>query len=514
MPRLTSSLDWQTAIAQSALPAALTALVLSLSCGGASASTEAMEPEFTPCRIGLAPSTVAAECASVSVPFTYDLAVEGSKNELLNTLPETLTLAIAKLPARTKSPAADPITLIAGGPGQSALESWPQLAAAFHPIRAHRDVYLIDQRGTGQSNALRCPKPPPNSGLTIDIAEVRSAASACFDAQDPGTQWFTTSVAVRDLDSVRKALGVSQWNVYGVSYGTRVALHYLKRYPSHTRTVIVDAVVPPQKPIGPELPLHAQSALDALLHRCENDAGCAEAFPDLSTKTQRLFASLKETPRSVQFENITQGSLDTLLFNDQHLALSVRLLTYSAYGNAILPSMLHDAAVNGNLAPFARQVALQENDLGNALSTGMHSAVVCTEDAQFIEFLSDRETLSETFLGDFIVDAMQATCESWPVGVIDDDFNDVLVSDVPVLALSGAVDPITPPSYAELAVRSLTNAKHIVNPHQAHTQAPLGCMPLVMAQFVETASPSTLNLDCLDRLTPPSLFIDANGPLP
>ncbi len=496
------------------LPIALVALFFGLINGQAQASENGTPAEFTPCRIGLAPSTMAAECTSIAVPFTYGLTPDGVSKDWVDTLPETVTLRIAKLPARIKSPAADPITLIAGGPGQSALESWPQLAAAFNAIRASRDVYLVDQRGTGQSNALRCPKPPADSGFDFDLAEVKSAATACFEAQAPGTQWFTTSVAVRDLDSVREALGISQWNLYGVSYGTRVALHYLKRYPTRVRSMIVDAVVPPQKPIGPELPLHAQTALDALLQRCADDTDCADAFPDLSIKTQRLFESLKATPRSVQFENITQGSLDTVLFNDQHLALSVRLLTYSAYGNAILPSMLHDAAVNGNLAPFARQVTLQENGLGNALSTGMHSAVVCTEDAPFITSMSDREALSKTYLGDFIVDAMQATCEAWPAGVIDDDFHEAIVSDVPVLALSGAVDPITPPSYAELAIDSLTNALHIINPHQAHTQAPLGCMPSVMAKFVETIQPSTLNLDCLERLAPLALFVDANGPLP
>ncbi|MEM7257563.1 MAG: alpha/beta fold hydrolase, partial [Pseudomonadota bacterium] len=317
-----------------------------------------------------------------------------------------------------------------------------------------------------------------------------------------------------DLDTVRDALGVAQWNLYGVSYGTRVAQHYLRRFPEHTRSVILDAVVAPQKPIGPEIPVHSQAALDALFERCAGDEGCNDAFPDLPEKTYALFESLKDDTRTVQYENVALGTVDTMQFNDQHLAATVRLLSYSSYGTAILPSMLHDAATNNNLAPFARQSAMQINQVGGALATGMHAAVICTEDAPTLDATADFSALANTYLGGFIVDAMLASCDQWPMGVIDSDFHEPVSSQVPVLALSGAVDPITPPAYADLAIESLTNARHIINPHQGHTQAPLGCMPSVMSQFIDTANPRDLHLECLERLSPPALFVDANGPLP
>ncbi len=466
--------------------------------------------EFTPCDIGTPPNTLAAECATLEVSFTHDLQPPNPDA----TTPETLTLSIARLSSRNKASAADPTTVIAGGPGQSAQDSWPQLAAAFHPILADRDVYLIDQRGTGKSSALRCPPAPSGSGFSTDLNDVEKAAIACYDAQNVPTQWFTTSVAVRDLDAVRKALGVEQWNLYGVSYGTRVALHYLRRFPEHTRALILDAVVPPQKPLGAELPLHAQQSLDALFTRCEARPGCTKAFPGLSKKVSELFTSLKESPRTVQFENLSRGAVESMPFTDQHLATSVRLLAYSSYGNAILPSMLYDAAVNGNLAPFARHVAIQERQLSSSMATGMHAAVICTEDVPELASLANRDSMKETYLGDFILDAMPVSCLPWPRGVMDADFHAPLASDVPVLALSGSVDPITPPEYAELAISELTNSRHLVNEHQAHVQAPLGCVPKIMSQFIATKDPDSLSVDCLDRLTPPALFIDANGPLP
>ena len=457
---------------------------------------------------------MAAECATVTVPFTHGLALGNSDSGVDKVAPKTLTLAIARIRARANQPASDPVTLLAGGPGQSATDSWPQLYSAFYPILANRDVYLIDQRGTGKSARMDCPVPPADTGLSLDLDVVRDASLKCYEQQTYPTEWFTTSVAVRDLDAVRAALGIEQWNLYGVSYGTRVALHYLRRYPENTRSVILDAVVAPQKPIGPELPLHSQHALEALFERCENDTGCADAFPDLAASTWALFNSLKQNPQTVQYENISLGALDSMEFNDQHLASTVRLLSYSSYGNAILPSMLYDAVINNNLAPFARQTAMQVSQLGNSMATGMHSAVICTEDAPFINSIANRDKLKETYLGDFIIDTMKASCEHWPSGIIDKDFHKPVISDIPVLALSGAVDPITPPEYAELALQSLSNARHIVNADQSHTQAPLGCMPSIMLQFIDTKNPQTIDLECLGRLTAPALFIDANGPLP
>jgi len=283
--------------------------------------------------------TLPAECASVDVPFTHGLNLSeplaNASTATGQTQPATLSLSVARIPARSKQTAADPITLIAGGPGQGA------------------------QASTGNSSVMKCPTPPPGSGFSIDLAEVEQAAHECHNAQTYRTEWFTTSVAVRDLDTVRESLGIEQWNLYGVSYGTRVALHYLRRFPKHTASLILDAVVPPQKPIGPELPLHSQQSLDALFERCEMDTGCAAAFPNLAENTEQLFASLKANAREVEYENLSKGALESLTFTDQHLAMSVRLLSYTSYGTAILPSMLHDAAVNENLAPFARQVAIQ-----------------------------------------------------------------------------------------------------------------------------------------------------------
>ena len=226
-----------------------------------------------------------------------------------------------------------------------------------------------------------------------------------------------------------------------------------------------------------------------------------------------LLHALEEKPRTVSFENVVTGKMSTMEFTRQHLAVTIRLMSYSAQTAAILPSMLHEAIVNDNFAPLARQSKLQAKSLGSSLATGMQHAVLCTEDAPFVsgaEYPGD----ASTYLGEGVVDSLEASCADWPPGIIDGDFKDPVVSETPTLILSGEADPITPPEYGESLMSNFTQAKHIVNPAQGHMQAPFGCMPVVLAKFIETANAYELNTDCLERLRALPFFIDANGPLP
>lgn len=426
---------------------------------------------------------------------------------------ETLTLTIAKVPARTNKPKRDPFTLIAGGPGQSATESFPTVAQAFRHILLERDIYLIDQRGTGLSHKLACENDDA-SLFEFDPALISEQAKQCRESLPHDPRFFTTSVAVQDMEVVRNALGIEKWNIYGVSYGSRVALHYLRRFPDNVRSLILDAVVAPEVALGPEVAVMAERALGAMFERCESDSSCNSAFPELATKTNTLITSLKKESRPVQYEDLSSGQLRTLEFDHQHLAVTLRLMSYSAYGNAILPSMLFDASENNNLAPFARQAELQVRSIGNSIANGMHQAVVCTEDEPFTDIDDGREQSANTYLGSDLIDALKISCEQWDAGVIDDDFKLPVESAVPTLLLSGSADPITPPEYAERAMAKLDNSKHIVNEHQGHMQSASGCMPSIMAEFVKLADVDQLDTSCLERLSAPPFFIDANGPLP
>lgn len=489
-------------------------LLFSTNLYAAGEKTLASDLVFSKCAIGSGAAKMVAQCANLDVPLT-PVAIRDELKAMLDAgAINTLSLSIARIPARRQSGIKDALTLIAGGPGQSAIESFPAIAFAFRHIMKDRDVILIDQRGTGNSAKLSCPAASETSGLELDtdINHLREQSQLCLQSLDYDPRLFSTSVAVHDLEYVRKTLGVSQWNLYGISYGTRVALHYLRRFPNAVRTMTLDAVVPPSESLGPEIGPLAQRALDLIFKRCADDKECDDRFGNLNNSTARLLDSLEESPRSISYEDIATGQLSTMEFGRQHLAVTLRLMSYNSQTAALLPSMLHEAIVNDNFAPLARQANLQSNALGDALATGMHHAVICTEDAPFI----DTDTLPEQthYLGDVVVSSLLASCDGWPAGFIDKDFKNPLISDTPTLILSGQADPITPPDYGDAVADQLSHARHLVNEHQGHMQAPFGCMPTLLAQFVDSSDSGSLDTTCLERLRVMPFFVDANGPLP
>ncbi|WP_157736214.1 alpha/beta hydrolase [Granulosicoccus antarcticus] len=471
------------------------------------AGEKSLDPSlgFSDCSIGTGAGKLLAQCTTLMVPLDPEAADSGS-----------LELAIARIPARRQSASTEAFTLLAGGPGQSALESFPAVSFAFRHIMRDYDVILVDQRGTGDSARLSCPDAPDSLGteFELDTEHLSELAQECLDSLEHDPRLFTTSVAVKDLEQVRLALGISQWNLYGISYGTRVAQHYLRRYPDRVRTMVLDAVVPPEVTLGPDIAPLAQRTLDLIFQRCVDDSGCFEAFGDLKELTRTLLESLEKQPRTLTFEDVATGKLTTLEFTREHLAITLRLMSYSSQTAAILPSMLHEALINDNFAPLARQANLQSQSLGDSLSTGMHHSVICTEDAPFMTAVPVDEDPEFSYMGDAVVDSLLASCKPWPVGRIDEDFKEPLISDKPVLILSGEADPVTPPRYGEQVAKTLVNSRHLINPQQGHMQAPFGCMPVLLAQFVETADALSLDTDCLERMRVLPFFIDANGPLP
>ena len=469
----------------------------------ASRPTTSTTLDFHDCTIGNAVATLSAECATVTVPLDYDNPSLG-----------TVNLSVSRLRAHGNNPQQDPFTLIAGGPGQSAAESYPAVAFAFRHILRERDIILVDQRGTGDSNRLDCPAAPDTDSLEFDAELVSTQSRLCVESLDADPRFYTSSLAVRDLEQVRKLLGAEQWNLYGISYGTRVALHYMRRFPRRARTVILDAVVPPDVALGPDIAPLAQRALDKQLKRCANDLACNAAFPDIAQRTQTLVESLASQSRTIQFEDVSTGRLQTMEFTSRHLAVTLRFMSYSTHGASLLPSMLHEAIENENFAPLARQSLIQTASLDSALAAGMHNAVICTEDVPFINADMDRSGSEDTYLGADLIDALLLSCEQWPEGIRDDDFKQPVTVDVPTLVLSGDADPVTPPAYGQQVADALPQALHIINPYQGHMQAPLGCIPGIMAEFVDSADTENLAIDCLQRLQLPAFFIDANGPLP
>ena len=427
-----------------------------------------------------------------------------------------IAIRVAVVPALNLNPENDPIVPIAGGPGQGTVEFYSSYAGAFEPVRRNRDILLVDQRGTGESSRMDCPI--DDDALLFEgefsLDDTIRFIEECLETLPHDPRYFSTSVAVTDLEAIREALGYSALNLYGVSYGTRVAQHFARRYPDATRTVVIDGVVPPQIALGPEIATESQKAVDRILARCVEDAACNERFPDIEATFVAIVARLREASLEVSVPHPNTGRAEVVKFGEAELAGAVRLLAYSPTTIALLPLFVHEAG-QGNWVPLASQYMMTAIAMSDALALGMHNAVMCTEDMPFLERTTiDVDGIAASYMGTFQLDALEAICTTWPRGPIDAEFKVPLATDIPFLLLSGDADPITPPRYAEMAAVDLTNATHLIGKHQGHGQLGVGCMRNLVAEFVNSADPLAIDAQCMERNFVMPFFVDFSGPTP
>jgi len=461
--------------------------------------------EFQPCTLApkLSIATVAAQCTHMAVPEDY-AHPEGRK----------IQLAIAWVPSKNQD-ASDPVFMLAGGPGQSALESYPGIADAFDETLKKRSVILVDQRGTGGSNPLACEdKKGDKSSVEQQSTEsspdaVRRFTERCRDSLEAKAdlRFYTTSDAIRDLDAVRSAIGAEQIDLVGISYGTRVAQHYARRYPTHARTVVLDSVAPNELILGNEFARNLDDALAMTFKQCGKTPHCVERMGDPRANLTALLAQLKATPVPVDYRDPMTGEEKTETLTRGHLALVARMYAYLPALAASLPLTLAEAK-KGRYEPLMAQAKLVSGELGDSMTAGMQLSVICSEDGD--ELKAD-PAYADSVLGNELIDTLREQCAVWPHGQRPADFHEPLKSDLPILVLEGEFDPVTPPRYGEQVVKNLSHGRLLVLRGQGHNVIPIGCMPKLMARFIDTADAKSLDAHCLDKLSDPQPFTSFSG---
>lgn len=479
--------------------------VLLSACGkpvnnNASALTLNLCPGFS--ATGKPPIVHRAECGSLLVPENYSAQDSA-----------TISLNILRLPAINPTPKEDPLIIIAGGPGQSAVGIAEQLYYSFEDVRKNRDILFIDQRGTGQSNPLQCDGLlGMDQGLSLAEQKINmhTALHACIAHYGEHLEFYTTPYAVRDLDAVRLALGYEQVNLWGVSYGTRVAMEYMRRYPSVVRTSILDGVAP----VGIALPWFAETdalaSLTTIQHQCAANQECANRYGDLLQQAWAVAKRLQQ-PVEVTIEHPATRLPFRVTMTPQLFASAIRMALYSRDLTRILPLAIHQAH-NKNYQLITALISMAENRGGYAdISMGMHYTVLCNED--YPQYKNQDKHLSEKFMDMRAVENMTEVCELWPRYALPDEYSSPLKSDIPTLLLSGARDPITPPYWAEQVLQGLTNAKHGVAPGGHHSITRDGCSTQLIAQFINTADSTQLDVSCVANILPlmPYLDVDAGA---
>lgn len=448
---------------------------------------------FQPCSLKVKGSAISVEahCGKLSVPENR-AEPDGRK----------ISLALAFIPASGDAEP-DPIFMIAGGPGQSALESYPSLHGAFADVRRTRHVLLLDARGTGGSHPLVCRDSEGRANLTEgndeSLETARAFAQRCAEtlSDDADLRFYTTSEHIDDIDAVRLAAGVDKVNLIGISYGTRVAQQYAARYAAHTRAVVLDSVVPNALVLGAEHARNLEDALEAHFARCAEQESCAANMGDLRARLNEVRARLLAGDlAAVRFRDARNGTWRDVVPNIGHLAILLRMYAYAPATASMLPYLLNEAAA-GNYAAMLAQAELIGGGLSEQIYHGMQLSVMCAED---VDELQANPADADTVLGNSLIEFSQAQCAVWPKGSRDPAFRAPLATDVPVLALSGEIDPVTPPRYGDAVIEHLPNGRHLVLKGQGHSVVGLGCAPKLFAQFIETADAKSLDAGCLDRL--------------
>jgi pimeloyl-ACP methyl ester carboxylesterase len=448
---------------------------------------------FQPCTLaaeGL-PMTVAARCATLRVPEDHSRP-RGRQ----------IDLPIAWVASSARRAAPDPVLLLAGGPGQSALDSFPAVESGFRELLRQRDVILVDQRGTGRASTLACPQtmkdPRWDSTEIVGADTARDMTRACLaEIKDADPSLYTTGDYIADLELARKALGIGQFNLVGVSYGTRVALEYLRRHPSSIRSVVLDSVVPPTLILGADHARNLDAAIDRQFEQCAADKACSERFGAPREKLDALLARLRAQPAEVSYLDPLSGERRSGKLTAEAVASVVRLHAYAPQQFALVPMLIAEAA-QGHYEVLMSQARMIEQMLGESISAGLSLSVSCAEDAPLLEVDPADEG---TVLGTAFVEFVRAQCEVWPRGRMPADFHTPVESSHPVLLLSGEFDPVTPRRYGDEVARTLPRSRHLVLRGQGHSVMRIGCVPRLMADFVERADAQGLDAQCLDQLT-------------
>ena len=456
-------------------------------------------PGFEPakCMFELPPGVTEGEdvvCGYVSAPLEH-----------ANPDGPAIRLAVAVLKSSDPAPRPDPLFIAQGGPGGSTIDTYAGPLLGGSPLRGSRDIVLFDQRGTLYSQpALLCTE---IDQLTLDIIEKDlsneeylrldvEAMRACrqrLQEQGIDLSAFDSLENAADIDVIRQALGYDKINLYGVSYGTLLALHTMRSHSEMLRSVILDGVVPPSINFIPNVPHTMNDAFEHLFADCAADASCSRAYPDLRQVFYDLVDGFNAEPVRIPLTDPDSQIIYRAVLDGDTFQGALFQMVYAGSLIPGLPRMIYDAR-EGRFDFLSNILSILIFD--RTMSYGMYYSVLCAEDADFDPAQQDLSGLPAQIAAAEAGDAVEflQVCQDWQVLPLAPPVDDPVVSQVPTLILSGAFDPITPASYAEEAARTLPNSFSYVFPAGGHGQMlDGGCADRMILAFLDDphAAPDT-----------------------
>lgn len=413
----------------------------------------------------------------------------------------TLALAVAVARARDPARALEPVIYLAGGPGASALHELSIWGGST--LGDRHDVILLDQRGTGFSKpSLVCglgfgEMVPPDERWTreelfqnyeVGTAKCRSR----LIADDVDIAAYTTNENAADVEDLRVALGIEQWSLYGISYGTRLALEVMRDHPDGVKAVVLDSAYPPQAPADEDQGARLDRAFDALVALCASDAACAASYPDLGARFADSMDRLGAKP-FLGYGEIASHTIEAAL----------RGWLYQTQVIGLLPALVHSAEI-GNTAPYLPILeALPPSP--DEVALGLNLSIECSErQAQARPSAIAADVAAHPRWRALLErDWVPTACQAWNVPAASPADLAPVHSSIPTLIFEGTLDPATPPSYGDMTAATLDHATVVRVPGFGHGVTVFHCPSGIRDAFLVDPSAS-LDTSCVDTVFPSS----------
>ncbi|MEY2461347.1 MAG: hypothetical protein QOG30_3177 [Acidimicrobiaceae bacterium] len=493
---------------------AAVALVAITACSAGSSTstpttTTTTRPNYTPVFAKGAcsdevPADARVECGTLTVP-----------EDRSKPTGRQVVLPVAIVRTADPNPAPDPVLYLSGGPGEAALPSAERFLTKGQT--GNRDVILLEQRGTGRSEPhLDCPEVTEAFTTIVGAAAAfdaeakigNDALKACRDrleATGVDFNQYNTAAVADDVADLRVAMGINEWNLFGVSYGTMDALVTMRAHPEGIRSVVLDSVIPPDIGSGaPEVVATYERVTKVLFDGCAKDARCAAKYPDLAGDVKALVQKLDATPYQATIDNPELHRKSPITITGADAAAGLFLGLYDTDLIPLLPSIIQ---VLKSDAPgvVIDQLAAQGITFAAGLAAADAAAVNCFDRAKFIHEGDDTKLVAEKPDTSTLLLYSTVSCKDFGVAPAPAGFNDAVQSDIPTLVLAGEYDPVTPPEDSKHAASTLPHSTFVEFPGMGHATvfASPECPETIFRAFL-AAPTAAVDTSCVAQMGPPN----------
>ncbi|UCC39269.1 MAG: alpha/beta fold hydrolase [Candidatus Aminicenantes bacterium] len=408
------------------------------------------------------------------------------------------------LPAWTETPALDPISIFTGGPGVGSAAWAYYHAQDYEKLRWEREIVLVDQRGTGQSNPLHCRRlgDPDSAQTYLQDMFPEDYVKECRKELEKraNLRYYHSTIAMQDIDDLRAALGYEQINIAGTSYGSYAGSVYMKYFPERVRCAFLTHIAMPNWTYAATIAPNTEAALERLFADCAADPDCAADYPDVRQKLAQVIYRLKQGPVSVPIINPITGGPETVTFTHNNFIHGLRSMLYGTSASRWIPAFIHWAA-EGYFPPIVEYTADYLYWINIDIMDGMFLCVTCAESILYINYAEARAQAEGTLMGTYRLDQQVDACKLWVRGDHPDDFRTFNAMGISTLIVSGEIDPTTPPELGEELASYLPYSLHVIIPNEGHSfgQVWENCLDDVVAQFISQGFVEGLDPSCVNE---------------